>query len=302
MVKRSLAITSAAHLSIKNRQVVLSQDKKVLNSAPLEDLAIIVVDSSDSTWSSSLLAECGNHGIAVVFCGEKHLPTAILLPQVGHHLMAHIQRQQLQTKLPTKKRLWQTIITAKIIAQSKTLQRYGKDDSDLRVLLTKIKSGDTTNMEGVAAARYFSRLFGDDFIRDPELLGINSRLNYGYAILRAAVARSIVLSGLDVSLGIWHHNRFNAFALADDLIEPLRPAVDQLVVDSLTTLPVAEHSELNPAVKRHLLQILTAEVGWADHGQPLSNFPLDVALQRFCSQVREALTHGGTEVHCPQVL
>jgi len=272
----------------------MRQGSAVINTAPLEDLAIIVVDTPETTWTSALLAECGDFGIAVVFCGGKHLPCSILLPSVGNHLMAYVQRKQLDAKLPTKKRLWQTIISAKIMSQADTLRSLGKNDEPLRRLLRNVRSGDPTNVEGNAAARYFPLMFGTGFIRDPELIGLNSRLNYGYAILRAAVARAIVLSGLDPSVGIWHHNRYNPFPLADDLIEPIRPVVDKCVYESLNLFP--DDLELTPPIKRHLLQVLTAEVSWAG-----ARFPLDTALERFCAQVREALTEGGSDVQCPTV-
>ena len=175
------------------------------------------------------------------------------------------------------------------------LRENQRDDSPLKKLLTRIKSGDATNVEGVAAARYFPALFGEEFIRDPELTGINARLNYGYAILRAAVVRAVVLSGLNPSVGIWHHNRFNPFALADDLIEPLRPLVDKNVIESLADYPSSE-TELTPSIKRHLLKTLTSEVGWDG-----ARFPIDTALQRYCAQVREALIQGGTDVQCPTI-
>ncbi len=278
---------------MKNRQLVHERDNKPVNTAPLEDLAIIVVDTPEVCWTSALLSECAEHGIAIVFCGAKHLPSGILIPSVGNHLMAYTQRRQLEAKLPTKKRIWQTIITAKVQAQANVLRKNQRDDSHLKRLLPKIKSGDTTNVEGVAAARYFPALFGDCFIRDPDLEGVNSRLNYGYAVMRAAVVRAVVLSGLNPSVGIWHHNRFNPFALADDLIEPLRPIIDQSVVESLSEFSARE-SDLTPPIKRHLLKILAAEVGWDG-----ARFPLDTALQRYCAQVRDALVDGGTDVQCP---
>ncbi len=264
-----------------------------MNTAPLEDLALIVVDTPEACWTSALLSECADQGIAIVFCGPKHLPTGILVPTVGNHLMAYTHRKQLEAKLPTKKRIWRTVITAKVQAQAQVLRDNNLDDRAVRAVLVKIKSGDTTNMEGVAAARYFPALFGADFTRDADAAGINSRLNYGYAVLRAAVVRAVVLSGLDPSVGIWHHNRFNPFALADDLIEPLRPMVDQNVISSLQAFP-EEEAELTPTIKRYLLHCLAAEVGWDG-----DRFPLDTALQRYCAQVRDALVDGGVDVQCP---
>ncbi len=295
MVKRSVAITTGGFLCVRHRQLVHEQGKQIVNSAPLEDLALIVVDTPEACWTSALLAECGEQGIVIVICGAKHLPSAILIPSVGNHLMAYVQRKQLEAKLPVKKRMWQIIISAKIQAQSQVLRENAKDDRELQALSRKIKSGDSTNIEGVAAARYFPALFGAGFIRDQEAEGINSRLNYGYAVLRAAVVRAIVLSGLNPSVGIWHHNRFNPFALADDLIEPLRPLVDRLVIASLGAYP-AEQLELNPPIKRFMLQALTVEVGWAG-----DQYPLDTALQRYCALVRDALTEGGPDVQCPTI-
>lgn len=293
MVKRSIAINSRGSLNVQNQQLVHRQDQQIIHSAPLEDLALIVVDTPETLWTSALLAECAEQGVAVVFCGEKHLPSGILMPTVGNHLMAYTQRRQLAAKLPTKKRLWQTIVTAKVSAQAQVLKENRLDDRLIRKLLPQIKSGDTTNVEAVAAARYFPALFGSGFIRDQDSDGVNARLNYGYAVLRAAVVRSIVLSGLSPTVGIWHHNRFNPFPLADDLIEPLRPLVDQIVVESLRVVP-ADQSQLTPTIKRNLLRVLTAEVGWDE-----ARFPLDTALQRYCAQVRDALVYGAGDVQCP---
>lgn len=294
MVKRAIAIGSPSALSIERRQLVMRAGHEVVQTAPLEDISIIVVDTPETTWTSSLLAECGEFGIAVVFCGAKHLPSSLLLPAVGHHQMSWVQRQQIGARLPTKKRLWQCIIMAKIRAQAEVLRAYGKRHESVSLMAAKVRSGDLGNMEGVAAAKYFRELFGKEFLRDPDLPGWNARLNYGYAVIRAAVARSIVLAGLDPGVGIWHHNRGNPFPLADDLVEPIRPLVDRIVFDSLATFP--EEQDLTPPLKRFLLQVLSAELGWQG-----ARYPLDVALERFCAQVREALIEGGTEVECPTV-
>jgi len=294
MVKRAIAIGSPSALSIERRQLVMRAGHEVVQTAPLEDIAIIVVDTPETTWTSSLLAECGEFGIAVVFCGAKHLPSSLLLPAVGHHQMSWVQRQQLEARIPTKKRLWQSIIMAKIRAQAEVLRGYGKRHEAVGLMATKVRSGDLGNMEGVAAAKYFRELFGKEFLRDPDLPGWNARLNYGYAVIRAVVARSIVLAGLDPGVGIWHHNRGNPFPLADDLVEPIRPLVDRIVFDSLAAFP--EEQDLTPPLKKFLLQILSAELGWQG-----ARYPLDVALEQFCAQVREALIEGGTEVECPTV-
>ncbi len=311
-MKRSIAIEAPGDLRVDQRQLVLIQGGKEISRAPLEDLGLIVVDNAETRWTAALLAECGEYGIALVICGSKHLPSTMCLPFVGNVLMSKTWRLQIEASRPCQKRLWQAIVRGKIANQARLLGVHAGDSSSLTSLIGQVRSGDPDNIEGVAAARYFTRLFGPEFVRtrgthgrtvderellmgnDHKFMAINSRLNYGYAVLRAMVARAIVLAGMHPTLGIWHRNQFNPYALADDFMEPMRPMVDEVVLESLQEFPNEE--ELTPPVKRALLRILTREVGWED-GQST----LDVVLERFCAQCRDHLIGVREGVSCPIV-
>jgi len=257
-------------------------------------VSLIVVDQQETRWTGSLLSELGANDVAVVFCGAKHLPESVLLPYEGHGLMAHTMRNQLNASMPVKKRLWQTIIRAKVLAQAMTLKKWRSDDYGLLALLREIRSGDPRNIEAVAASWYFPALFGEEFVRERGGEGENARLNYGYAVLRAAVARAVVLAGMHPALGIFHKNRFDTFALADDLMEPLRPLVDDEVKSSLLAEP--EEEQLTPPVKKLLLRFLGREVRWEG-----AVVPLDHALQRYATQVRAVLVGEREAIACPIV-
>lgn len=293
-MKRAIAISAPGHLMIERRQLSLKQGRETIASAPLEDLSLLVVDQADTTWTGALLSECGDYGIAIVFCGGKHLPSSLLLPFEGHFLMADTYRRQWETSLPLKKRTWQTIIVYKIRAQARLLSRWVGHDAGLAKLCSLVRSGDPDNVEAQAASRYFQALFGEEFRRERKGVDPNPRLNYGYAVLRAAVARAVVLAGLHPSVGIHHHNRFNAFCLVDDLMEPLRPLVDDQVRQSLDRFPEAE--DLTPPLKRFLLEFLSREVEWE-----VARVSLDHALERYAARARDVLVGDVRDLACPSV-
>ncbi len=203
-------------------------------------------------------------------------------------------REQIEASLPRKKRLWQQIVCAKIRAQASVLRRRGCHDRGLENLARNVRSGDTGNVEAQAARRYFVALFGPGFARDPAGGGLNVRLNYGYALLRAAVARALAGAGLHPALGIHHHNRSDAYALADDAMEPLRPLVDERVAELASE--AAPSDELKPNDKQHLLQVLCAEVQWQG-----ASFPLLAALERYAAALRECIAGRERKLPCPEV-
>jgi len=200
------------------------------HTIPLADIAVVIASHPQISYTHAVLAGLAAAGGMFVVCDQKHLPAAMLLPLVTHSTQTERFAAQAKLSLPTGKRLWRQIAQAKIRAQARLLEERTGKDWGLGGLAGRVRSGDPENMEGQAARIYWRALFADeDFRRDPEGEGVNSCLNYGYAVLRAAVARAICGTGLHPSLGLHHHNRYDAFCLADDLMEPFRPVVDRVV-------------------------------------------------------------------------
>ena len=200
------------------------------HTIPLADIAVVIASHPQISYTHAVLAGLAAAGGMFVVCDQKHLPAAMLLPLVTHSTQTERFAAQAKLSLPTGKRLWQQIAQAKIRAQARLLEERTGKDWGLGALAGRVRSGDPDNLEGQAARIYWRALFADeDFRRDPEGEGVNACLNYGYAVLRAAVARAICGTGLHPSLGIHHHNRYDAFCLADDLMEPFRPVVDRVV-------------------------------------------------------------------------
>lgn len=196
---------------------------------PMREVAAIVVSNPAVTLSQSVLAELAQHGGVFVAMSAQFLPVAMMLPLECHTTQTTRMGKQLEASEPTKKRMWQVIVRAKIRAQWTLLELLGKSEQGLEDLLKRVQSGDPENVEAQAASRYWKALFGNAFRRDRDAFDQNRLLNYGYAVLRAATARAICGVGLHPSLGVQHHNQYNAFCLADDLMEPYRPLVDRAV-------------------------------------------------------------------------
>jgi len=265
MIKRTLEISrEPAHLSVRRKQFVLKRDGEVVGSFPCEDLGMVVVDHPQTTYSHAALSALADSDAALVVCGQDHLPAAVLLPMADHTQVVWRVQAQIAAKKPLHKRLWKQLVQAKIRAQSENLTDGSPPRKKLLALAADVRSGDTSNREAQAARVYWANwLFHPDrevsdeqFRRNRDGVAPNSLLNYGYAIVRAAVARALVGSGLMPSLGIKHHNRSNAFCLADDLMEPLRPLVDARVRD----LYWAGATELDQPTKAALLDLLAAPV------------------------------------------
>lgn len=239
---------------------------------PLEDIGALIVHAHGTTWSTSVFTRLSDRGIPVVICGTNHAPSAMVWPLEGHHLQGARMRAQLAGSRPLAKQLWAQVIKAKIRMQGHILDRNGQEAGAFELLARKVRSGDPDNIEAQAARRYWKALFGPGFSRDRDAAGINSLLNYGYTVLRAIVSRAICAAGLHPTVGIFHANRANAFALADDLMEPYRPLVDQLVLD----LVHAGQSEVDSAAKQALTAIATLDLPG-----PSGLSPLSVQVQRF---------------------
>jgi len=232
MIKQIVDISEPAYLHIKNKQLLIDKNNETVGTIPIEDLGVLVLENSQIVITQAVIIACQKNNTIIVFCDERHLPYSVALPVTeANTLHNKILRQQIEISKPVKKQVWKQVVIHKIKQQSATLYKAGKNTLHLERLANKVKSGDPENIEAQAAKKYWNLLFGNEFRRNIDASGINALLNYGYAIIRAMVARSIVGSGLHPSLGIFHQNQYNGLCLADDLMEPFRPWVDWLVFD-----------------------------------------------------------------------
>ncbi|MGM0636460.1 MAG: type II CRISPR-associated endonuclease Cas1 [Bacteroidota bacterium] len=263
MIKRTLFFTNPAYLSTKNQQLVVRfpEDEKPNKTVPIEDIGILVLENQQITLTNGLITQLIHNKTAIVNCNQQHLPTSLLQPLNGHTEQMERIRYQMEASIPLKKNLWQQAIVAKISNQAKHLQKRNKDQRKLAYWSRYVKSGDAENHEGVAAAYYWQRLFNiPHFTRNPKGVSPNHLLNYAYAILRAATARAIIGSGMLPNLGIFHRNKYNAYCLADDLMEPYRIYVDDLVYDLYEELGAPKEIELDTTIKMKLLQVPAIDV------------------------------------------
>ncbi len=276
MIKRTLFFGNPVYLSTQNRQLHIRypNDEKPEKSVPIEDLGVVVLEHRQITLSNALMDQLIENQVAVIFCNNKHMPHASLMPMQGHSESAARIQEQLQASLPLKKNLWAQTIQSKISNQAALLNSRGCPTQNMRHWAQAVQSGDAQNHEARAAAYYWSQLFAiDPFKRGREEDPPNNLLNYGYAILRAVCARALVASGLLPIVGIHHKNKYNHYALADDIMEPYRPFVDQ------TVCYIVDHyediEELTPELKKYLLQIPVLDVTMDG-----SKSPLMVAMSR----------------------
>ncbi|MGC9331769.1 MAG: type II CRISPR-associated endonuclease Cas1 [Bacteroidales bacterium] len=268
MLKRSLFFSQPWRLSYKNKQLVATnKEDGEVKTVPVEDLAFVLLDNQRISVSMPLTEALVNNNVAVVYCDAKHHPKAMLLNLDAHHLQNEVFRQQINGSMPLKKNLWKQTIEAKIRNQACLLKLKDKKSKDIERLAGMVKSGDPDNREGMAARMYWPRLMGEGFSRDRYSAPPNNMLNYGYIILRAAVARALVGSGLLPTLGIHHHSRYNAYCLADDIMEPYRPFVDNVVFNMHRQDPEVEILEKEH--KAALLQVLSSDVKFGDKRRPL---------------------------------
>lgn len=268
MLKRTIVLSSQAYLRKEQDQLVIQQGEES-NTVPIEDIGVLLLESYQVTLTQPVLSALMAHDAVVITCDSSHHPSGIMLPVSGNSIHTAVLRDQLEASLPFRKQLWQQTVRAKIINQADLLERFGEESTPLRRWATQVRSGDSSNMEARAARYYWERYLPPEmgFQRDPEGPPPNNLLNYGYAILRAAVARALVSSGLHPALGIHHRNEYNAFCLADDIMEPYRPFVDWLV--RLLVVEGEPLDELTPSLKRKLLSILTVDVEVDGQTRPL---------------------------------
>lgn len=272
MIKRTLYFGNPAYLSLKDCQMVVRMpeiakadlpelfETKTTKTIPVEDIGIVVLDNKQITITHGLLEALLENNCAVITCDSSRLPVGLMLPLCGHSTQNERFRSQLNASLPLRKQLWQQTIQAKIKNQAKVLQSQGCTATNMLSWAEKVKSGDAENLEARAAAYYWKNVFPfiERFYRDRNGMPPNNLLNYGYAVLRAIIARALVSSGMLPTLGIHHHNRYNAYCLADDIMEPYRPYVDKLVIDII--LSGEDYSKLSTSIKSKLLSIPVLDV------------------------------------------
>ncbi len=268
MLKRTLFFSNPYRLSLRDCQLVIqSKDQLTTQTVPVEDIGFIVLDHPQISFSMKLIEFLNNHNVAVIFCDNRHMPSSMLLNLESHSLQNELFRAQVNASEPLKKNLWKQTIEAKITNQAVMLETYGHKAHDLRTYAKSVKSGDIENREGLAARVYWNRLLGKEFYRDRFGPPPNHLLNYGYILLRSAVARALSGSGLLPTLGIHHHNRYNAFCLADDIMEPYRPYVDQLALTTYADFPGEQ--ELTKEMKASMLNLMAIDVVINETMRPL---------------------------------
>ena len=267
MIKRVLCFENPARLSLKLAQMVVElQD--VTRTLPIEDIGVVILDHKQITITHALIDALLTNNVAIVTSNDKHLPVGLMLPLDGNTLQSERFRSQIDASEPLKKQMWQQTIVAKILGQAHVLGTQHIEHNNMFKWAKDVRSGDTENMEARAAAYYWRNMFEKDaFIRDPQGMPPNNLLNYGYSVVRAMMARALVGAGLLPTFGIHHHSRYDAYCLADDIMEPYRPFVDMKVLEMWQNGGVT--SDISSEQKRQLLGITTMDVNISGHRSPM---------------------------------
>lgn len=269
MIKQTLMFTSPVYLSLKDRQMVITfKDNQDTVTRPIEDIGFVVIDNPQVSISVPLLNELADNNVSVVFCDKKQMPKTMLMTLEGNTTQQESYKYQIEASVPTKKNIWKQLVEGKIRNQALLLNKLDKKGDLLKQYYMNVKSGDTDNREGAAAREYWGRIFDEGFKRDRDGSPPNNLLNYGYTILRAAVARALIGSGLYPAFGVFHRNRYNAFPLADDVMEPYRPFVDEIVCRLYYEDSVYD---LDNQSKGKLLRVLFSDVKMGKVTRPLEN-------------------------------
>lgn len=293
MIPRYLEIAEdGRHVSVDRGFLVVSVAQQELGRVPLDDIGALIANAHGLTYSNNALLELTRRGTPVVLCGPHHRPEAFIWPIDGHHTQALRMRLQIEAALPLKKRLWQQIVSAKIRMQAAILDAMSQPSGALATMAQAVRSGDPDNLEAQAARRYWPLVMGADFRRDPDQPGVNSLLNYGYTILRAATARAVLGAGFHPSLGLHHHNRGNPMCLVDDLMEPFRPLVDLLVV----RLNESGISTLDKDSKRALVAMTAFDLTTSAGVTPLAN-----CLERLAQSLATSLEAAKPSLDLPPI-
>lgn len=282
--------TDGRHLSRDRGFLKVSEKGEEIGRIPLDQIAGVIVHAHGTTWSTSLLTELADRGAPVVLCGSNHAPRSVLLPLEGHHAQGARLRAQWQARAPMLKQAWKQIVVAKITMQAAALEAAGKAHAPLMMLTRKVTSGDSTNAEAQAARYYWPLMMGEGFRRARNAPDVNALLNYGYTVLRAATARAVVAAGLHPTIGLHHSNRGNAFALADDLMEPFRPLVDCCV----RGLVARNGPEVDSEAKQTLARLIALDLPLGDGQSPVS-----VALGKLATSLGQSFETGTLSLTLP---
>jgi len=295
MIKRIVDISEQAYLHILNKQLNVVKNGHTVAKIAIEDLGILILQHPAITITQSVITLCQHNNVAIIFCDERHLPLSITLPLwSGHSLHTKVLKQQIASKIPRRKRLWQQVIKAKISEQVTTIEQAGMESNKLRSLAANVKSGDPENLESQAAQLYWKELMGNKFRRDTKAEGINSVLNYGYSIMRAMVARALVGRGLHPAIGLHHRNQYNGLCLADDIMEPFRPWVDAIVHMEKQSNPKIQ---VTKEIKQKLLGMQSQQVVYDG-----KKMPLMISVHYLVAQLKHSLTETYKPLHFPKRL
>ena len=310
MIKRTIYFGNPAYLSTKQEQLIVrlpeveknetlpdSFKKEAQASIPIEDIGVVVLDHQQIIISQALMAKLLANNVALITCNQSHHPQGLLLNLDGHTLQSQRFQSQVEASEPLKKNLWQQTIKTKIINQAAVLRSLGYETDNMLKWANDVKSGDTENHEARASAWYWQHIFKDrveNFKRHREGIPPNNVLNYAYALIRATVARALVGSGLLPTLGIFHRNQYNAYCLADDIMEPYRPFADRMVLDLLATEQLGE--ELTPSIKKKLLALPAIDVNVQGEKSPLM-----IATQRSAASLAKCFLGESRRILYPEM-
>lgn len=305
MMKRTLYFGNPAYLKTKHEQLVIELlDTGEIKQVPIEDIGIVTLDNQQITITHGVISKLIANNVALITCDNTHHPTGLTLNLDGNTLQSQKFRAQIEAALPLKKQLWQQTIISKVSNQATILSLTGKDNTVLKNYAKSVKSGDSTNVEAKAAIHYWKHLYSENigFSRDRYGPPPNNLLNYGYAILRATVARSLVGSGLLPTLGIFHRNQYNAYCLADDIMEPYRPIVDLLVYKIFHNSQLTDF-ELTPDIKKELLSIpaLDVSINLSGNKEDTQSSPLMVAVQHTTSSLSKCFENKSKRIVYPTI-
>lgn len=276
MIKKTLFFSNPTYLSLKDKQLVIKKlDDLDINGSPkivtrpIEDIGVIVLENKQITITLGAIDALIQNNCAIITCDSRCMPNGLMLPLESNNIQSERFREQIDASIPLKKQLWQQTVKQKILNQATVLEKYTNTTAKcMRVWANDVKSGDSDNLEGRAAAYYWKNLFNiSDFTRQKDGIPPNNLLNYGYAILRAVIARALVSSGLLPTLGIHHHNKYNAYCLADDIMEPYRPYVDEVVINIIKD--GLDYNNLSLEIKSRLLTIPVLDVVINNKRSPL---------------------------------
>lgn len=267
------------HLSRERGFLKVSENGAETGRVPLDEITAVIIHAHGTTCSASLLAELADRGAPVIFCASNHSPRSVLMPLDGHHAQGARLRAQWQTKAPMFKQAWKQVVVAKVQMQAAALEAHGHAAAPLKTMARKVTSGDTANLEAQAARYYWPLMMGHEFRRNRDAPDINALLNYGYTVLRAATSRAVVAAGLHPCIGVHHANRSNAFALADDLMEPFRPLVDC----TAHGLAARNGTAVDAEAKRTLARLIAIDLPLGDGHSPVS-----VALSKLATSLGQS--------------